>query len=253
MRPDSLRAYAGSMQVESAVLGDFEVAVPAAASLSELVDVLWVTPKATQLEDALRLAPAELVHEGRVVTLMNGVDHLQILQRAYRNVIGGAIRVESERVAPGHIRQTSPFIRVDLADGEDIVEALGRAGMECTLGGDAVSILWQKLAFLAPFGLATTAYDGTLGEVRGREEFRGCQSEVVAIARAEGATIDDLSLTALTSGAPAGLRSSMQKDRFKGLPLEVDAIAGPIIRGGDRHGIPTPATLGLARAIDTSW
>jgi ketopantoate reductase len=45
----------------------------------------------------------------------------------------------------------------------------------------------------------------------------------------------------------------MQKDRFKGLPLEVDAIAGPIIRGGHRHGIATPATLGLARAIDPSW
>jgi len=250
MREESRRAYGGVMQVESVVLGDFEVDVRAAPVLEGAVDVLWVTPKATQLEPALTLAPPGVVNGARVVTLMNGVDHLRLLQSRYEHVIGGAIRVESERVSPGHIRQASPFIRVELSDGQDIVDLLALAGFEAELGPAAGSILWQKLAFLAPLALSTTAYDKTLGQVRQQEDFQACQAETVAIAKAEGATLDIEALEALTSGAPAEMRSSMQKDKAKGLPLELDAIAGPIIRGGVAHEIATPATEHLKSIIE---
>ena len=250
MRPESLRAYSGFMRVESVVLGDFEVEVPAVELLVDAVDVLWVTPKATQLEVALDVAPPHVVNGARVVTLMNGVDHLPVLQRRYEHVVAGAMRVESERVAPGHVRQTSPFIRVELSDGQDIVDVLASAGVDAKLGPQAASILWQKLAFLAPVALSTTAHDETLGETRGRADFQACQVETIAVAQAEGATIDLRALEALTSGAPASMRSSMQKDRTKGLPLELDAIAGPIIRGGARHGIATPATERLKGVIE---
>jgi 2-dehydropantoate 2-reductase len=249
MRPESLRAYSGVMRVESVALGDFEVDVPALPLLDAAVDVLWVTPKATQLELALRTAPSEVVGRARVVTLMNGVDHLRLLEQRYEQVIAGEIRVESERVAPGHIVQSTPFVRVELADGADIVDVLASAGIDATLGGDALRVLWQKLAFLAPVALATTAFDMALGEARRREEFRACQAEAISVGRAEGADLDPDALTVLTSGAPAELRSSMQKDRAEGLPLELDSIAGPIIRGGKAHAIPTPATEELVNII----
>ena len=38
------------------------------------------------------------------------------------------------------------------------------------------------------------------------------------------------------------MRSSMQKDIAAGRTPELDAIAGPIQRGGRQHAIPTPAT-----------
>lgn len=251
MRAESRRAYGGVVQVESVVLGDFEVEVRAADLLEEAVDVVWVTPKATQLEPALKLVPPGVVNGARVVTLMNGVDHLRLLQGLYEHVIGGAIRVESERVAPGHIRQASPFIRVELSDSEDIVDLLARAGLDAKIGPDAMSILWQKLAFLAPMALSTTAYDEPLGQVRQREDFQACRTETVAIAQAEGATLDVPALEALTSSSPGVMRSSMQKDKAKGLPLELDAIAGPIVRGGLFHQIPTPATQHLKVLIES--
>jgi 2-dehydropantoate 2-reductase len=43
----------------------------------------------------------------------------------------------------------------------------------------------------------------------------------------------------------------MQKDGDAGRPAELDAIAGPILCGGEPHGIPVPATAelsGLAKA-----
>jgi 2-dehydropantoate 2-reductase len=62
--------------------------------------------------------------------------------------------------------------------------------------------------------------------------------------------IDGGSLRNIVVNVPPGLRSSMQKDVAAGRPPELDAIAGPIQRGGRRHGIPTPNTDELARLVD---
>jgi 2-dehydropantoate 2-reductase len=48
---------------------------------------------------------------------------------------------------------------------------------------------------------------------------------------------------------PQGGRSSMQKDVAAGNPPEVDAIAGPILRHAEEHGIDVPVTRELAGMI----
>ena len=231
------------------MLGDFEVEVPAAAQLDRTVDVLWVTPKAPALESALALAPPERVGEAVVIPFLNGVDHVALLRERYANVVAGAIRVESERAATAHIRQLSPFLLVDLSGAEDVAAELQAAGLDTRVRPDEVSLLWDKLAVLAPFALATTALDGPLGAVREDERFRGCQEEVAAVARAVGAHIDAELLRTLMASAPAETRSSMQKDVEAGREPELDAIAGPILRGGLQHGIPVPNTDELARLV----
>jgi ketopantoate reductase len=45
------------------------------------------------------------------------------------------------------------------------------------------------------------------------------------------------------------MRSSMQKDVAEGREPELDAIAGPIVRGGDRHAIPVPSTEELISLV----
>ncbi len=250
MRPDSLSWYPGRMAIESDVLGNFEVDVPAAAAIEAPIDVLWVTVKATGLESALELAMPASVGAATVIPLLNGVDHVALLRARYPNVVAGAIRVESERVAPGRIRQTFPFFQIDLAGAESIVPELREAGFEVHVQHDEVSLLWRKLAFLAPAALATSAFDGPLGAVRDDERYLGCLAEVIAVAHAEGVQIDEGALRKIVVNAPPGLRSSMQKDVEAGRPPELDAIAGPIQRGGSRHGIPTPSTDELARLVD---
>ena len=58
IRPESLSSYPGRFMVDSQVLGDFEVDVPAVAGLDREVDVLWVTPKATQLRGRVEAGAA---------------------------------------------------------------------------------------------------------------------------------------------------------------------------------------------------
>ena len=249
LRPESLAAYSGRLRVESVVLGDFEVPVPALPTLDSPVDVLWVATKATQLGQAFSLAPAEVVGEGVVVPLLNGVDHLALLRSRYANVVAAAIRVESERVSPSFIRQTSPFLRVDVAGAEAAQEALRAAGIECHHSSDERSLLWGKLVVLAPIALATTANAAPFGAVRTDERFAGCCDEAIAVARAEGASVDAEAARAFYDQVPADMRSSMQKDLAAGQQPELDAIAGPIIRAGERHDIPTPNTTALSADI----
>ena len=42
----------------------------------------------------------------------------------------------------------------------------------------------------------------------------------------------------------------MQKDVDRHNPPELDAIAGPILRGGQKHGIDVPATKKLVALIE---
>jgi len=249
LRPRALAEYDGSLGVDSAVLGQFTVDVLAVSELDRAIDVLWVATKATQLEPALALAPPERVGDATVIPLLNGIDHVQVLRQRYRTVVPGVIRVESERLAPGRISQTSPFLSIGLAGAEPVAAELRMAGVDCSTSDDELTLLWSKLAFLAPLALATTAVDGPLGAIRDDERYHGCQSEVLAVARAEGAQVDEQSLRSMAAGAPHAMRSSMQKDVAAGRQPELDAIAGPVLRGAARHDIAVPYTEELARLV----
>ena len=258
LRPETLMRHPARLRVASVVLGDFEVDVSTASELDREVDVLWVTPKATQLESALELAPPERVGEAVVVPLLNGVDHVALLRERYEDVLAGAIRVESERVEPGLVLQKSPFARVDLAPGrqrEEIAEELRAAGLAVALAPDEPTLLWEKLAFLAPLALTTTVLGASVGAVQADPEWNPrlmrSHDETVAVGLAEGATLDPPTLrrTLLEFRGGDG-RTSMQKDFDAGRPLELDAIAGPIVRGGRRHALATATTEELVRLVE---
>ena len=71
---------------------------------------------------------------------------------------------------------------------------------------------------------------------------RACVEEACAVGLAEGAEVTPEPILAKFGGLPEGFRSSMQKDVAAGRPPELDAIAGPILRGGKEHGIDVPTT-----------
>jgi 2-dehydropantoate 2-reductase len=248
------QAHPTLLRVESQKLGNFEVHVKVDTRLERPVDVLWITTKATQLEAALPSAPAALV-EGTAVPLLNGVDHVARLRQVYARLTPGAIRVEAERVAPGHFRQLGPFVIVDLAGplAAEIGAELTAAGIDARVREDEVTMLWSKLIMLAPLALTTTATMRPLGGVRDdppwRERLLGILEEAAEVARAEGAIVDVEATRGLLLAAPDGMRSSMQKDREQGNPLELDGVAGPIVRGGLAHDIPTPHTSLLLSAL----
>jgi 2-dehydropantoate 2-reductase len=264
MRRESLVEYPGGIHVESVVLGEFDVDVPASARLDRPVDVLWVTVKATQLDEALSVAAPAVAPDAVVVPLMNGVDHVDRLRAVFGEaVVAGAIRVESERVEPGHVVQASPFASLDLGPppalrerAEAIAAELYAAGLPCTVRDSEAEVLWGKMALLAPFALATSCLGQPIGVARHDPEVHALMcaavGEVCAVAGREGAQLDAEVYTRALMGMPDDMRSSMQKDIAAGRPPELDAIAGAVLRRSRRHGIGAPAIEAMARRVGES-
>ena len=136
---------------------------------------------------------------------------------------------------------------------ETLCEELRDAGVGCEVQDDETTMLWSKLCFLAPFALATTASEGSLGAVRagaGRwASLEQCVNEACAVGVAEGAMVAPEPILTALEGLPNGFRSSMQKDVAAGRVPELDAIAGPILRGGSEHGIEVSATRSLVERV----
>jgi 2-dehydropantoate 2-reductase len=255
VRPGRAEQHPERLGIQSQYLGSFEVPVRIADHLVEPSDVVWITVKAGALEAALDVVPPEELGHRIVVPLLNGVDHIDLLRGRYgaERVLPGTIRVEAERAGPAQIRHLSAFADVQLAPGSAtrarglaLCEELHGAGLGCEVRDDEVTMLWSKLCFLAPFALATTASGDTLGVVRSDPHrwasLRACVEEACAVGLAEGAEVTPEPILATLGGLPEGFRSSMQKDVAAGRPPELDAIAGPILRGGEEHGIDVPAT-----------
>lgn len=261
MREESFARYGGVVHVESALLGDFDAELPAAPALERPVDVVWLATKATQLADALERLPEGAAKGAAVVPLLNGLDHVDLLRRRFggTSVLPAAIAIESERVEPGRVRQLSPFAIVVLSPdprAEELRTELADAGFAASIGESEASVLWGKLALLAPLALTTTLRGSALGGVIADPEWRsrlhGVVHDVVAVAREDGVVLDAAELIARIESVPPEFRSSMQKDREAGRPTEIDAIGGSVLRAAARHGLEVPTTRELVGGIQAS-
>jgi 2-dehydropantoate 2-reductase len=258
VRRDALADYPEHVHLESP-FGNFSAPVARAAEVPP-ADVLWLTVKATQLETALQ-SFTQLESVKAIVPLLNGIDHLALLRGRYgaAKVIAATIAVETERVAPGHIVHSTPFARLDVSSAGrallgSTLDDFQKFGFECRFLDDEATLMWSKIVFLAPFALTTSAANQTTGEViadpEWKRELESCVREACAVATAEGAKVGADGVINAMMKMPHGMRSSMQKDVAKGNPPELDAIAGPILRGAKRHGIPVPVTEKLTKAVE---
>jgi len=257
VRREALASYPERLKLESP-LGNFSVPVARSAEVPP-VDVLWIAVKATQLADSLgALTHPESVKA--IVPLLNGITHLDLLRTKYGHdkVIAATIAVESERVAPGHIIHRSPFARLSVSSAgrpllASTLDEFQKMGFECRFLDDEATLMWSKIVFLAPIALATTAFNqpvgGVMSDPERQAEWQACVRETCAVAVAEGAKVDADAVLAGMAKMPYDMRSSMQKDVEQGNRPELDAIAGPIIRNGDRLGIEIMATKRLLSAV----
>ncbi len=247
--------------VRSVRLGDFTARPAAAARLDEPVEVLVVATKAGGLEPALERVGAE---PELVVPLLNGLDHLTVLRERFGDrAIAGTIRIEADRPAPGQITQTSPFLRVDLASAspqrrpqlEALAATLESAQVPARVLDSEAQVLWGKLVRLNALACTTAAVDRPLGFIRSDPEWSAalaaCVAEGVAVARAEGAGMEEPDVLGELRDAHAELGSSMQRDIAAGRPPELEAIPGAVLRAAARHGLDCPTIARLAGAIAT--
>jgi len=255
VRSEKLSAYPETLSLEQPS-GTLTAKVRVLDKLTKPVDVLWVATKTYQLETAL--ARVEAI-PGTIVPLLNGVDHIATLRARYgsERVVSATIAVEAEQLTPGRFVQRSP-VRLNIAaSGEPVlggtVRRLGEIGFICQFVANELGLLWGKLCFLEPFALVTSASGKNLGEISAdpawKASLHSAVAEACAVAKASGADVDVAKTQAVFDTLPATMRASMAKDLAAGRQLELDGIAGPILRGGAQHRIAVPVTEKLATTI----
>jgi 2-dehydropantoate 2-reductase len=242
------------LRLSSPRYGEVPAHPAAAERLDRPVDACIVATKATQLDDALARVPAGRLGGAVLLPLLNGFEHMTTLRKRFPSarVAAGAIRVVASRTAPGEIRHEGELaaVQVTSAAGE-LAAALEDAGLDVTVRDDEAGLLWDKLCFLGPVALLTTSAMAPLGTVRDQRghELRAVMAEVAAVARAEGARADADVVWRFTQDVPAGMTSSMQRDAGAGLPTELDAIGGAVLRAAERHGIDVAVTRRIVEEL----
>jgi 2-dehydropantoate 2-reductase len=256
VRPERLLDYPRDLVLERPS-GHLSASAKAAAALTTPFDVLWIATKTYQLDTAL--APVQST-PGTVIPLLNGIDHVAALRARFGNgqVAPATISVEAEKIAPGRFIQRSPVVRLNLAATAEpllsgIISQLDSLGFISRFIANEQTLLWGKLCFLGPFALVTSASGMNVGEIladsKWKQKLNVAVAEACAVANASGAEVDPVRIQEGFEAAPIGMRSSMQKDLVAGRELELDAIAGPIIRGGQHHSIGVSTTSELTAAI----
>jgi 2-dehydropantoate 2-reductase len=234
-------------------------------------------PKVNATEDAKSVAPVDAVifavklwdteaageqtrpligPNTRVITLQNGVDTLDRLRPILGDcVIGCSAQIASTISAPGVISHTSPFaiLRCGREGGKAdpalaaFVDTAKAAGLDITLIPDIEVELWKKFVFLVGLSGITTASRLPVGGWRTDPDTRGMflkvMKEVVAVANAKGIALrDDFaeSRLAFIDKAPSGFKASMAHDLDRGNRLELDWLAGGVVKMARELGVATP-------------
>jgi 2-dehydropantoate 2-reductase len=226
------------LTLRSTTYGELRARMPARPWLTAPVDVLFVAVKAPDLLAALSRVSPSLVQGATVAPLLNGIDHVPLLRAALprSTVVPMTVSVEATRVAPGVIEHVSPFADYALsATHSDAAPGplLRAAGLKVDSSApEEATLLWRKLSFLAPLALLTTRARDAIGPAREAwpDLLDALVDEAVAAAAADTAAIDPTAVKARLRALPAAMRSSMLKDALAGATLELDAIAGPILR-----------------------
>ena len=235
--------------------GTWDGFVEARSLLVAPVDVLIIATKAMDLAAALQRVPASLLAGSVVVPLLNGMDHLPYLraQLPEARVVASSVSVEATRHRPGVVEQVSGFCDVGVsvvsAEGHGWARLAEEAGCTVTTVPDDATVLWRKLSFLAPLALLTTAAAAPIGPALEShpDRVRPIVFEAVAAAESSGVTVDPDAIEQRLRSLPGTMQSSMLKDLLGGRAVELDAIAGPVIRALGHEG--APATVAAATEI----
>lgn len=227
--------------------------------LEEPVSLLLVTVKAPALREALdRVDPASVANGG-VLPLLNGLEHMEPLRSHFgpRLIAGSMSHFQAYRAGRVQIVQTlaSPVVTMasedlDERELEDNAVLLRNARVEVRIEDSEKWVLWHKVVRIAPLAAAMSVTGRSIGQLRDDPEWRRrlgeAVSEACAVAEADGVSLRVASQWAIIDQMPAELTTSAAQDLAAGRQSELDAIAGAVLRAGERLGVSCPTLAELA-------
>jgi 2-dehydropantoate 2-reductase len=241
-------------------LGDVTLKNPPtvqADKLNEQFDVVLLSCKAFDLDDAIRSFAPAVGPNTAILPLLNGMRHLESLDAKFgrERVLGGlcAIAVTlNEKREVVHLQplQSLTFGERD-GKSSDRVRAIAGVMEKGNFGSKTSDVIiqemWEKWVFLASLAASTCLMRASVGHILaapgGKDFVLGMLDECSAIATAEGyaprAAFLERTRGMLTAeGSP--MTASMFRDIKAGAPVEADHVIGDLVARADAAKVPVP-------------
>ena len=258
---------AAGLRVRSTTEGESVVKVSAAEDTTGLApaDVVLLTVKAYGTEAVLERARAVVGPDTAVITLQNGVQSVEVIDRVFGagHAVGGAAYIFAVIAAPGVIEHRL-LGRIAFGEmhgrrtprAERVLAALQKAEIPAELSADIRRVMWEKYLLICAQAGMTALARVPAGVLRAHAPtwamYRALVEEVAAVGRAEGVALAPDSVDSVMKAAealPPTAYSSLHHDLVNGKPLELEALHGHLVRLGRRHGVPTPMAAAVYAAL----
>jgi 2-dehydropantoate 2-reductase len=181
-------------------------------------------------------------------------------------LLAGTTTLGTELVGPGHIRAlgTGDTVLGALTPGAipqamRIVATLSSAGLSARSSGDVMAVIWEKVAFNCVMNSLCTIASipvSALAQYQGFDSLaETILREVVAVAAAEGVTVDPAAALAVMKAqfdpAASGshLASTLQ-DLLNGRPTEIAHLNGAVASRAVSHGLAAPANSLITSLVE---
>ncbi|MBR0935232.1 2-dehydropantoate 2-reductase [Bradyrhizobium jicamae] len=227
-----------------------------ADKLSDKFDVVLLSCKAFDLEDAIRSFAPAVGDKTAIIPLLNGMLHLDTLDRKFgaAHVLGGLCAIAATLNDAREVVQLQPMQSLGFGERtgglSDRVRAI--ADTFSAINGAAASDhimqdMWEKWVFLASLAASTSLMRTSVGNILaapgGKDFLLGILDECSAIAadagHSPGGPFFQRTRGMLTTeGSP--MTASMFRDIKAGLPVEADHVIGDLIVRADAAKIPVP-------------
>ena len=257
--PEAAGIIALSGIVVETPTGTVGARMEASERLTTPVTLLLVTVKAPMLEEALQRVDPDVVSDGVVVPLLNGLEHMDALRGRFdgRVAAGTISHYQAYRVGRVQIVESTPSPVVTIAsdslprgDVERVAEIIRSGGVDTRVGQSEKRVLWHKLARIAALAAATSASRRTVGELRADPNWHAklehALVETCAVAEADGVAMSFAEQWKIVERMAAETTTSAARDVAAGRRSELDAIVGSVLRVAQRHGVPCPTLTELA-------
>lgn len=258
VRPRRAERLAGQGLILESPFGDARLPVKTvtAEALTPGWDVILLTCKAYDLEDAMASIAPAMDARTAILPVLNGLSHIETLQARFgvERVLGGLCKIQATLTPDGVVKQLNDWRWLtfgEVAGGMSArvaaIEAAfaGARGMEAKAVSNIAQRMWEKLVHLGTSAVGTVLMRANVGEIvrgGGSAWLQEVLARNAAIAAHHGHPMPESFMAeyrALFSEPGSAYATSMLRDIEAGNRIEGEHILGFLAEAARRAGVET--------------
>ncbi|MBR1123328.1 2-dehydropantoate 2-reductase [Bradyrhizobium lablabi] len=228
-----------------------------ADKLNEKFDVVLLSCKAFDLDDAIKSFAPAVGPDTSIIPLLNGMLHLDVLDKKFgrERVLGGLCAIAATLNEKREVVQLAPMQSLGFGERaggmsdrvRKIADVVAKGNFNGAPSENVMQDMWEKWVFLASLAASTCLMRTSVGNILavpgGKDFLLGMLDECSAVASAEGYApggpfFQRTRGLLTTEGSP--LTASMFRDVKGGFPVEADHVIGDLVARADAAKIPVP-------------